>query len=559
MAAFVAAQLGDDAALPFHLVEIEVYRPGVATVGFQGAVIAAPWLALAQTADAVETTERVRAADRGYRQRHDDFGGVLAWPATLVEGGPRLERRLNPAPWHSPVAAGWGEVALVDVDRRYDQLAAATSADGRRVRILEGRKAWDAQRGVWVDPPLADLRELATAVGAGRFQRRDTVVALQLRDAGWYLERPAQAATYGGGGGLDGTAELAGVARPKSRGGTTAAPIRNVTPTLVDPAHRIYQYNDGPGRIIALYERGAATITFQGDAADLYAGSTASGQYRTDDARGLFQLGATPVGLITCDVVGHFPVAGHKTVAADIARWLITEDIGVPAEWVETGGFASLAVTMPYVSGLHLAAGADAVDAVGVVLAGINARLIATATGQLTAIRLRPPGTVQIRRSYGRAEIVDVTPRALPDGMDPPPWRLSLGHARNHTVQTSDLNATVTAARRQDLALDQRLARWSDVANQVAWRRAGDLGPVPTALLVQADAEAVVAEIGAVIGARRQLLDLTLPVAFATAQDLGDEVAVTWPGMGLELGRPAVVVGVAIEVGREVFVLTVLI
>jgi hypothetical protein len=107
--------------------------------------------------------------------------------------------------------------------------------------------------------------------------------------------------------------------------------------------------------------------------------------------------------------------------------------------------------------------------------------------------------------------------------------------------------------------LDQRLARWSDVANQVAWRRAGDLGPVPTALLVQADAEAVVAEIGAVIGARRQLLDLTLPVAFATAQDLGDEVAVTWPGMGLELGRPAVVVGVAIEVGREVFVLTVLI
>jgi hypothetical protein len=48
--------------------------------------------------------------------------------------------------------------------------------------------------------------------------------------------------------------DLAGKRKPKTRGGTALNPVRNVTPTLIDPTNLIYQYSDGPGTVVNLYE-----------------------------------------------------------------------------------------------------------------------------------------------------------------------------------------------------------------------------------------------------------------------------------------------------------------
>src|SRR5215211_4700481 len=89
--------------------------------------------------------------------------------------------------------------------------------------------------------------------------------------------------------------------RPRQAPGENHLPVLNVQPVLLDPARLIYQYNDAAGGVNAVFDSGAAVYAYAGDAADLFTGTVPAGQYRTDNSRGLFQLGSRPVGTVTCD------------------------------------------------------------------------------------------------------------------------------------------------------------------------------------------------------------------------------------------------------------------
>lgn len=101
---------------------------------------------------------------------------------------------------------------------------------------------------------------------------------------------------------LTGGPSIAGKYIPRALGRYT-----RFEPVLVDEANQIYQINDGSIQSIDLLEhKGLAAYVYDGDVADLYAGTfpyISAGHWRSNIARGLFQLNAT--------VSGHLVVTGH--------------------------------------------------------------------------------------------------------------------------------------------------------------------------------------------------------------------------------------------------------
>ena len=534
----------------FFAVEIDAYRPGASesTPPVADAWGALPWAALSLDVIQIEAATTLRASDAGYRSRPSD-GAVTVFPPYL-QGAFSIDRRVNLDPSTSAAAAGWGSVQLDNSAGRYDDLAATFNCDGRGVRVLIGAKQFDQARGLYLDPPRAALSTVFAGVATPWFAG-DTTLDVPIRDASYWLERPAQSALYAGTGGLDGTADLKGLPRPKTRG-----VARNVTPVLVDPVRLIYQWTDGPGKLLVVYEGGATGITFQSNVSSLYIGSTAPGQYRTDEARGLFQLGSSPVRAITVDVSG-----GPVGTAAAVALDLLTSDLGLPPELVDVASFAAVDAVAPYRVGFYTgSAQSDGARLAGDVLASIGARLIPARDGRLRAILLRAiadtaPGAATLHR--GNA--VSLTPRAIGAPLDPPPFRWQVGYARAWTVQTSDLNGSITPDRKAFVAADSRFAVWASTDVLQAYRRPNDPPQLRTLLADEGAALVIANSLGDLWGVRRRLYDVVVPVMVGLPLDLGSVVRLDWPADNLRGGRAGQVVGEQFRAGDATMTFQVLV
>lgn len=398
----------------------------------------------------------------------------------------------------------------------------AVSTPGATLRDAD--KLYQA-RNTWIAPAVADLDTVFTGM-AGAWQAGENQVTIPIRDATYWLERPVQTTVYNGTGGYDGTANLAGVSVPMTRG--TGYGIQ---PVLLDPTNRIYQYTDGKGTIIALYERGATGIALDSDTANLYAGSTAAGKYRTDNSRGIFQLGSTPVGQITVDATGEFPTAGNKTVAADIARYLLSETLSVPSDFIDTTSFATAATDYAYGAGIHIPAGAGTagVDAVSFVLKAFGAQLYAGRDGKLRVLALRAIADDEaVAVVLGPHNIRHVTTVRLPDDIATPPWRIRVAAKWNYTIQ-QDVSSSATAAHRQEVAAQAQYVSWSDGAVLSAYRRPNDLPPFGGALTSLTDAQAVADDMGALLGVRRSLFAVEVSIETGLSIEFGQVAYVTSP------------------------------
>ncbi|MFH5927542.1 hypothetical protein, partial [Roseomonas sp. SXEYE001] len=371
----------------------------------------------------------------------------------------------------------------------------------------------------------------------------------------YWLERPLQANTYAGTGGYEGTADMAGQIRPRAWGGTVDAPIRQVTPMLIDPVARIY---DAGGRVVTLYESGDPTnIPYAGDVSDLYSGSWPLGTYRTNHARGLFQLHTAPTGTLTVDVIG-----GGDATAAGIARAMLAA-VQLPSEFVDEASFMGLAAAAPYLCGWWWGGEAEAAAAVNFVLASVGARLVTTRTGRLRTVALRalPAGT-RPAATYTAAEIGSLVPVDLGAPLSPAPAAWQVGWGYNHTVQAeTDLDPDVgTVAAR---ALGQ------------AWRQAGSANPevlattrrpsrpalVETAHLTEAGAQVLANQLRDLwsLPRPRRAYRMELPAEIASRHEIGDALVVAFPVGDLDAGRLCQVVGDAMQAGGETGTITILV
>lgn len=438
-------------------------------------------------------------------------GGVI--DVTFRIGGPQLER-----------ASAATSLILPEVGT-----PAVTSRDMERLYTA---------RGIWTSPALADLVPVFTGL-AGTWTATDAGVTIPIRDISYWLDRPILSAQYGGTGTYDGTADMTGMFKPKLRG-----KAYNIIPVLIDPTNQIYQYNDAAGTVVALYERGSTSITFQANTADLYTGTTNPGQYRTDNSRGLFQLGSAPVGQITITATGQFPTAGNKTVLADIARYLMTEDAATPTALVDTADFATAATDYPYDGGIYIGpdSGVSARDAVAWCLMSFGAKLITGRNGKARCLALRAATISETpTAAIGEYNAISVRPVNLPSALSPPPYRIRTAYQRNYTVQT-DLAALATDAHREFVSKADRYAAASSTAILAAYRRPNDLPPFGGGLDDVTDAQAVADDLAALWCANRSLYTVTVPVEVGLGLDIGNTILLTWPTAFLRLGQRGVIV-----------------
>lgn len=545
-------------AQPFVAVEITYRRPDRGARVFAYGTGSTPTGAVTLRPYSPEAGGVIRASDMGYITRPGDAPGQVVYPPMLSAGW-AITRTARLEPWSNAGSASWGALSLIAMDGRYDALVASSSPDGRPVRILRGTKSFDHARGLLRDPIYGSLSPVFSGVANGLWRRSAAEVQVDLRDASYQGERPLQTVLYAGTGGYEGTASIKGQPKPICRGGTAAFPVGNVAPILVDPLNRIYQWNDGPGTLIALYERGAPVFTFQGNVADLYSGVTASGSYRTDRARGLFQLGAPAQGLITADVTGAFPSGAMASTAATIAQLILTDALAIDAQFLDLGSLIGLDAARPWTAGIYLTDPADAMAVVDSLLRSLNAWLAPSRAGRLRAVRMQAPGTFNPVGAYGEGQIVAAPTRALPDLLSPPPFRVRLAHSRRYTTQASDWSGATSEERKQLLAAEWSYATWVSETNIATYRKQNDPPPIETALLNPVEAQQVVDEIGAIVGVRRALFDLELPMYLAPRHEIGDEISIGFAGANIPAGTRAVVIADSLDSRRETFTLSVLV
>lgn len=556
-AILVSDPIDTDAALiagnvPFILVDIDISRPAAA-LDYAYGWGSAPWGAVSLLAAAAEDTETLHTSDIGYRTETP----VIPYPPR-ISGGFTLDARIPLAPAQTGIVYGWGTLSVINADHEYDGVVAAWNVEGRNVVVKYGVKAWDDTRGIFIDPIADDLTTIFTGVASG-WSLDEFKLDIPLRDASYWLDLPFQRNLYAGTGTYEGDAALANVPKPKTRG-----IAYNVTPVLVDRDNLIYQYNDAAGTVTALYEGGATTITFSSDTTDLYTGSTSSGQYRTDNSRGLFQLGAEPAdnAAITADVTGNFPTAGSQLIAANIIRYMLTEDMDIPAGYVDTASFTTAATDYAYQAGWYF--GPDdrvsGEEAVGRALSSFGARIVPAVSGALQCFILEAPSDADaVLASYTEANILRCEPRAIANEVTPATYRVRCAYQHNNTVQTSGLIGSTTEAHRQFVQTADRYASWTDSAVSTGYATAKDLPPFGGGLTTEADAQAVADRIGALFGTRRWQFDLTLPIVEAVDREFGDTIIATYPNHVMTTGARGKIVGRSFNTTDLTITLTVLV
>lgn len=407
-----------------------------------------------------------------------------------------------------------------------------------------------SQTYFYTDPPLANTSVVLNGIGAG-WVVDETEVRLLLRDPTYWLERPVDGSLFLGTGALEGTAALAGKRKPRLRGGAVSNPVREISPLLVDPVRGIYQISDAPGGVVALYERGlGGSIVFGGSVADIVAATPAAGTYQIESSnRGLFlRLGTfPPAGVITVDAWGAFPDGAQHSSASAVALQILLQDLAVPATFVDSASFTSVASSRPWTAGVWIPAdeAIDGVELIGMLLRSAGARLIPKRDGRLAAIPFGPIATGTTPSvSFTTDQIVDCVARPLAPPLAPPPYRIRVGWGKNYTVQTSDLAPSLSGARVQELAEPWRVSIAVNTAVSTAWRRPSDPLLVETALTNSTDAAALASNLAGLwcIPLGRRMYDITVPFDLALPRELGDIIYVQYPGP-LAPGALGIIVG----------------
>ncbi len=493
-----------------------------------------------------------------------------------------------------------GEIALANGDGALDGLL-AEAVDGRRVRVLLGGLVGPGQRVDELRPVGPGGSIVPTTVTVDRVRPApwwtwgpvlETVgdgweadlreVRLALQDAAALLRSPVQSRVYAGTGGAEGPQDLAGRARPLCYGRCLQVP-----PVLIDPQYLIYQVHDGPIRgVDAVYDSGVALPgagTVPGGFASLVASDIAPGTFVVAPEAGLLRLGSPPAGVVTADVrgaivdsvqgyerpwadgrywadgrgwVGTAPGPGYVELPGSIVAALLARS-GLSRGRIAVETLAELDEACPWRCGLWI--GPDDRPTVEQAIDRVIGPLACVASPDRlgcyrVAALLAPSGTPP--RVIDQTRIQSIEAR-------PVPWRVTplaivIGWGRYWRTQSEgELAGAVEPERRAELGRAYRTVRVevSGVGTLHPTARATDT--IETALAEASGARELAERLAALHGpaVRR----LTVRVRGLAIAELGEQLTIRHPRLGLADGRAALVIGLRADLTTLTTVLDVLV
>lgn len=273
---------------------------------------------------------------------------------------------------------------------------------------------------------------------------------LNIRDLAWVLtQAELHGNRYGGTGGLDGDASLAGVIKPYAIG-----KVFNVTPKAIDAANLIYQVSCSSIRGVDAVRDGGIPLagsTNRSTYESLVAFTVPPGHYATCLAAGLIKVGSTPQFDLTVDLDGDNDVVnGHTypSTRAQIARRIATARGSFQLDdvtQIDGRSYRDLEQYQPATLGYFWDSEITKADALTEVMRGclgwwiirINGRL---AFGQISDPAYSSPNFSLEFPSRGSGE-VRVGELAMTD-YKPPRRQTQMGWAKNYTVRATSQLAT---------------------------------------------------------------------------------------------------------------------
>lgn len=430
-------------------------------------------------------------------------------------------------PWLPAVSAksGYGEAVLANLDGGLNYLA-DYAVDGRAATL-----------SLKLDDGTV-MQTLSGTVQRLTFSAKE--VSVRLRDLQELLDSPHPQNVYGGTNvlpaGVDGTAnDIKGKVRPRVYG-----KVRNAEPVLVNSVRYIYEVHDGTGvTVSAVYDRGVGITKGADypDAATMQSTAPTAGQFRCFG--GYFRLGAVPSGQITFD--------------ADSTTALLGDVFSLIA--IMAGATVN-------------ASDVSAMNAVGEVGIYLNAQrntsamldLLASSAGGYWAYEAS--GTIRLKQLLAPAsptmtlmpyQVVSVDRKAFGAGSNGLPiWRVLMKGDRVEVVQ-SDVAAGTSDAQRARVAQQLREAV-TEAATVLTRHPLSEEKAIETALRSMTDAATQSARLGALLGARRDLVSATvrLDSVSMAALSIGLVLTLTTTArLGYSSGRAMTVLGYLLDARRK--------
>lgn len=432
------------------------------------------------------------------------------------------------------VALTVGLVDLSDTDRFAADLARYGLADGRAatIRIVD---VLDRQASDWGTP----LRD-ASVWWSGSVRRVERVAdqraRIALSDITDRLSAPLQPTRYAGTGGLEGGDALEGRPKPVCLGRVfNEAPVYLGNVDLGVGSLPTYQAHwRGIDGFDAVRIRGADQAAT--------GGTPGVGQYRAFASQGLFQLGATPDGDVTCGLRGDATPSYADTTATVLWRLLaslgpqMTEDDRDLSSWLL--GDADVPGTMGFYQGAEETSAQAAAQRI---LAGCGAVL---AGGRGGTLRFFDPFAVPDTLQFDILPqwlVAEPAPVALPTTLSPAPREVRVDWGRAGAVVATPATSTAADVRERIGKAEPPAASATSaaIAQRVANHRTLALpGMFFDVVGAQARADRIGAWLEDGPSAWRIVTDRYLGQI-----ELGHMGRFAWDGLGLDAGFIGVVVG----------------
>jgi hypothetical protein len=294
------------------------------------------------------------------------------------------------------------------------------------------------------------------------------------------------------------------------------------------------------------------------DLAALEAAAIHAGSYATCNAIGEFRQGSDASGEVTADVLGEGSAAAPD-LALGLGRQKFADaDIDLPA-------FAALKVLTAAEVGLYVDDETSIAAALDAVLGSVGAWWTLTPTGILTCGRFEAPSGIPAADVVVDADVLEsggIDRVATADGGNGvPAYKVTVGHQRNWTVQTSallgsgvymnqDVVGAVTNERRTWLNAELRTTVAEDAALKARLPGAVELR-VDTLLDSPVEAAAEAARLLALYKVRRDRYTLRLPRRYFGGLGLGHVIRLTWDRLGLAGGKLFRVIGQGVTVDGD--------
>lgn len=466
-------------------------------------------------------------ANTVFLPRLQDPGSISLW--AFAEGQTSGSTKLQP-----------GEIKVINIDGEFDAWK-DFSFEGQAVTIRSGSGGMypGAFKVVFTGTVLSKQPTLGA-------------ITLNITDKAGVLDLPVLTTTFLGTNvgpvGLEGLpGDLKGKVKPRVYGKPATT-----TPALANASKLAYLASHRPlDDIAAVYDRGAS-ITKGADYANsalLLAATVTAGTYATCFAEGLFRLGSSPTGQITCD-----PVAGGSDTLRTVAETLkqLALDAGTPAGDILASDVGELNALAGDPIGLFVDDNTTTFRAaMDEAAASAGAWWAFMPDGVLRMGRLDEPSSTP-DLTIVEADILTGFEIGVADDSGAPVCQVTVNYGKNWTVQASDVAGSVPDARRAELAQEYRSVSVEDPSILIQCPQARRL-VINTLLLTEAAALALATRLLALHRVRRDLFEVPIPeeVFPAGGISLMRTASLTHSRYSLSGGKNLLTLGVELDLSRS--------